>query len=71
MGTRFYTTMVLYTIVHCCILVYCRHPGETCEEHQQSEMEMDAEFCPGCGVPTIRSDGCSEMICVCGTVRHC
>ena len=24
------------------------------------------QYCPECGVPTIRSEGCSQMICVCG-----
>jgi hypothetical protein len=31
-------------------------------------MELDAQYCTGCGVPTVRTDGCTEMLCVCGTI---
>lgn len=43
------------------------HDGETCEEKQKGMCDVDAQFCPGCGVPTIRTEGCSSMICICGT----
>lgn len=43
------------------------HSGQTCTERQQSEMEIEAQFCPGCGVPTVRSEGCTHIVCVCGT----
>jgi len=42
------------------------HEGQTCAEKQADELEIEAQYCPECGVPTIRSEGCSHMICVCG-----
>ena len=34
----------------------------TCAECAAEEIEIDAQFCPGCGVATVRSEGCSHMI---------
>lgn len=28
----------------------------------------EAQLCPGCGVPTQRSEGCRKITCVCGRV---
>jgi len=44
------------------------HDGVTCEERQASEARKETQFCPGCNVPTIRSDGCRSMTCICGAV---
>jgi len=43
------------------------HTGTTCSQRQQEEMQIEAQFCPGCGVPTVRSEGCTHIVCVCGT----
>lgn len=42
------------------------HPGMTCEERQASELSIEAQYCPGCGVPTVKSEGCDHIVCVCG-----
>eukprot|EP00658_Telonema_sp_P-2_P064896 TRINITY_DN5426_c0_g1_i8.p1 TRINITY_DN5426_c0_g1~~TRINITY_DN5426_c0_g1_i8.p1 ORF type:complete len:209 (-),score=33.88 TRINITY_DN5426_c0_g1_i8:316-942(-) len=44
------------------------HLNQTCDERMRSEMggDVEVQFCPGCGVPTVRVEGCSSMICVCG-----
>lgn len=38
----------------------------TCAEMAKAEAEIDAQFCPACGVATVRSEGCNHIICVCG-----
>jgi len=43
------------------------HPHVTCEERQRQETGRDAQYCPNCQVPTTRSDGCTQIRCVCGT----
>lgn len=43
------------------------HEGKTCLERQAEEAAIDAQSCPGCGVPTVKSEGCNSIICVCGT----
>lgn len=40
--------------------------GQTCAERQKAEMNIEAQYCPACGVATVRSEGCSHIICVCG-----
>lgn len=42
------------------------HEGFTCEEMQQKELELEVQFCPGCDVPTQRTEGCDHMVCLCG-----
>lgn len=32
----------------------------------EAEKAKEAQVCPGCGVPTVRSEGCLKMNCVCG-----
>jgi hypothetical protein len=61
-----------YTIC-CCYYCHCFtckvdgwHEGSTCEEQQQEELGIVAQYCPGCDIPTIRTDGCEDMLCVCG-----
>mmetsp|Transcript_20716 Transcript_20716/g.38466 ORF Transcript_20716/g.38466 Transcript_20716/m.38466 type:complete len:526 (+) Transcript_20716:83-1660(+) len=61
--------------VQCCHYEHCFackidnwHEGITCEQHQRDELDIEAQFCPECGVPTIRTDGCSDMLCACGGV---
>jgi hypothetical protein len=39
---------------------------ETCQERQRQEVGKEVRFCPHCGVPTIKSEGCDHMVCVCG-----
>ncbi|CAE8733408.1 unnamed protein product [Polarella glacialis] len=43
------------------------HRNLSCEERQRQETGRDAQFCPNCQVPTIWSDGCNHIRCVCGT----
>eukprot|EP00928_Gymnodinium_smaydae_P031276 TRINITY_DN22_c0_g3_i1.p1 TRINITY_DN22_c0_g3~~TRINITY_DN22_c0_g3_i1.p1 ORF type:complete len:1433 (-),score=369.84 TRINITY_DN22_c0_g3_i1:79-4377(-) len=44
------------------------HRGVTCRERLRSEKTRQAQICPGCGVPTQRSEGCHSIACVCGRV---
>lgn len=46
--------------------MYGGHPGESCEDVQRREIGHRVCFCPHCGVPTIKSEGCDHMVCVCG-----
>jgi hypothetical protein len=76
--TRFILTVYrkypkFYTL--CCEYPHCFackldgwHEGTSCEDRQQEELDIEAQFCPDCIVPTIRTDGCSDMLCVCGSV---
>jgi len=57
----------------CCQVPFCFtcqlggwHEGQTCKEIQALEAAVDVQFCPGCGVPTQRTEGCSDMVCLCG-----
>jgi len=38
-----------------------------CEAVFDEELNIHVQYCPGCDVPTIRSDGCDHMLCICGT----
>lgn len=42
------------------------HDGMTCEEIQRNELEVKCQFCPSCGVPTQKTEGCDHIICLCG-----
>merc|ERR1712137_430303 len=42
------------------------HLGMTCEEYQNETLEIGVQPCPGCGVQTERTEGCSSMTCLCG-----
>jgi len=54
----------------CCHTDYCFrcqtawHSDRTCEEVVR--LDVDVQFCPGCNVPTLRTEGCSSMVCLCG-----
>lgn len=57
----------------CCCYPHCfmckvegHHEGQTCEEVQQKEAGVEVQYCSGCGVPTLRTEGCSDILCVCG-----
>jgi hypothetical protein len=57
----------------CCGSPHCfmckvkgHHEGQTCEEVQAAQTGTEAQYCPGCGVPTLRTEGCSRIQCVCG-----
>jgi len=59
----------------CCDTKHCflckvggHHKGQSCAEVQRAEMGTECQFCPGCGVATMRTEGCKEVLCVCGTV---
>lgn len=61
------------TMELCCGYPHCfrckvsgHHELLSCEEYQAAEMGTECQYCPGCNVPTIRSEGCSDIICVCG-----
>ena len=41
--------------------------GQTCAEKQRETADIDCQFCPGCNVATVKTEGCNSMICVCGT----
>jgi len=32
------------------------------------QVDRDVQFCPHCGVATVKSEGCNDILCVCG--RH-
>eukprot|EP00746_Dinoflagellata_sp_MGD_P113401 gnl/MRDRNA2_/MRDRNA2_50264_c0_seq1.p1 gnl/MRDRNA2_/MRDRNA2_50264_c0~~gnl/MRDRNA2_/MRDRNA2_50264_c0_seq1.p1 ORF type:complete len:851 (+),score=164.98 gnl/MRDRNA2_/MRDRNA2_50264_c0_seq1:73-2625(+) len=58
----------------CCDAQFCfkckvgsHHDGETCEERQRQELDIHVQFCPECEVPTVRTEGCDHIVCVCGT----
>lgn len=58
----------------CCDSEFCfkckvasHHEGETCEERQRGELEISCQFCPDCEVPTVRTEGCDHIVCVCGS----
>mmetsp|Transcript_52471 Transcript_52471/g.113630 ORF Transcript_52471/g.113630 Transcript_52471/m.113630 type:complete len:471 (+) Transcript_52471:86-1498(+) len=42
------------------------HIGSTCEERQAKEVSIEAQHCPTCFVPTVKSEGCRSIRCVCG-----
>lgn len=57
----------------CCGVAVClrcqiagHHEGMTCEEVQRQELEVECQFCPSCGVPTQKTEGCDHIICLCG-----
>jgi len=56
----------------CCNVRYCFrcqvagwHRGWTCQE-SVAALDSEVQLCTGCGVPTVRTEGCSQMTCVCG-----
>jgi len=57
----------------CCRVDMCwkckidgHHLGMTCEEYQNETLEIGVQPCPGCGVQTERTEGCTSMMCLCG-----
>jgi hypothetical protein len=59
----------------CCDKKHCflckvqgHHKGKTCAEMQKTERGLNCQYCPGCGVATLRTEGCTEILCVCGAV---
>lgn len=61
--------------VTCCNAKHCflckiqgHHKTKTCSEVQNSERGLNCQYCPGCGVATLRTEGCTEILCVCGAV---
>lgn len=45
------------------------HPMVSCEDRQRRFLSIDSvgiQPCPTCGVPTQKTEGCSEVRCVCG-----
>lgn len=58
----------------CCSVLMCfkckvegDHDGLSCETFMRREGQYgDVQYCPACGVATMKSEGCNEMICVCG-----
>jgi len=58
----------------CCSIPHCfkckvgsHHAGISCEEVQRRQVQDETmQFCPGCNVATIKSEGCNHMICICG-----
>eukprot|EP00656_Telonema_subtile_P010299 TRINITY_DN14942_c0_g1_i1.p1 TRINITY_DN14942_c0_g1~~TRINITY_DN14942_c0_g1_i1.p1 ORF type:complete len:271 (-),score=67.19 TRINITY_DN14942_c0_g1_i1:3-815(-) len=45
------------------------HCGETCADRMKEELRCgEVQCCPSCMVPTIKMEGCSEIVCVCGEV---
>lgn len=57
----------------CCQSNYCYsckissfHKGVTCEQRMRQEKMIDVQCCPTCQVPTIKSEGCSSIQCLCG-----
>jgi hypothetical protein len=61
--------------VPCCETKHCflckvqgHHKTKTCSEIQNNERGLNCQYCPGCGVATLRTEGCMEILCVCGSV---
>ena len=58
----------------CCQQPHCysckvshHHNDKTCEEYRSEELIVGGiQSCPSCNVPTIRTEGCCSMTCVCG-----
>mmetsp|Transcript_56039 Transcript_56039/g.121168 ORF Transcript_56039/g.121168 Transcript_56039/m.121168 type:complete len:819 (+) Transcript_56039:55-2511(+) len=57
----------------CCDSPFCfkckvssHHEDQTCEERQREELDIHCQFCPECEVPTVRTEGCDHIVCVCG-----
>lgn len=57
----------------CCGIEICwrcqvsgHHHGMSCEEFQREQLAVECQFCPGCGVATQRTEGCSHIVCLCG-----
>lgn len=60
----------------CCDAEHCfkckvgtHHEGVSCEEVQRRQFQDEdqgIQFCPGCGVATLKTEGCNHMICLCG-----
>lgn len=56
---------------HCFMCkIYGHHADRTCEEVQSQEIGITAQYCPGCGVPTLKTEGCTHIVCVCGQHWH-
>ena len=62
------------TLTACCESAHCfrckvhtHHEGTSCEQIMAEQMpEQGVQFCPGCGVATVRTEGCNHIICLCG-----
>eukprot|EP00933_Yihiella_yeosuensis_P006443 TRINITY_DN111139_c0_g1_i1.p1 TRINITY_DN111139_c0_g1~~TRINITY_DN111139_c0_g1_i1.p1 ORF type:complete len:400 (+),score=83.94 TRINITY_DN111139_c0_g1_i1:63-1262(+) len=62
------------TTTRCCDAQHCfkckvgsHHEGVSCEEVQRRQMPSIAvQFCPGCSVATLKTEGCNHIICLCG-----
>lgn len=62
-----------FIMTPCCETEFCfkckvgsHHEGSTCEERQREELDIHCQFCPDCEVPTVRTEGCDHIVCVCG-----
>jgi len=44
------------------------HPGRSCEERMRKSLGSGSavQWCPKCGVPTVKSEGCDHIVCCCG-----
>eukprot|EP00392_Amoebophrya_sp_AT5.2_P010368 g10428.t1 len=60
----------------CCFAAMCFkcktsewHVGQSCEQRMREGLgapKGGVQWCPRCGVPTVKSEGCNHIICVCG-----
>jgi len=62
-----------FIVTPCCDTEFCfkckvgsHHDGQSCEERQREELDVFCQFCPDCEVPTVRTEGCDHIVCVCG-----
>mmetsp|Transcript_22103 Transcript_22103/g.37428 ORF Transcript_22103/g.37428 Transcript_22103/m.37428 type:complete len:1161 (-) Transcript_22103:641-4123(-) len=62
-----------HIVLSCCDIPFCfmckimnHHVGLSCVAYQRFDTGSSCQYCPSCGVATMRSEGCNQISCVCG-----